>query len=808
MQSKFVCLMFLWYGSECDLLAQEPDLYDETVLRTMELSFSQPDWWEQLRNLYDTGIDIPADLTVEGVTYSDVGVRFKGNSSYVLTGGSQKKSFNISLDSFVSGQELYGYETLNLNNSYTDPTFCREVLASKIFRNFVPTPKANFVKLVINGENWGVYANVQQVSKDMIEEWFQSRDGNRYKASQALPNAFDDGSALTWLGAGVAPYLDNYDLKTPTNPNPWADLITVCYTLNNTPLGQLQQELQPIFNVDRAIWMLVTSNVFVDPDSYVRAGEEYFLYQDEVHGRLNVVQYDLNESFGASFMNGFSVNSRIEVPPFYHDDESGLPLLNVMIQEPELRQVYLAHMRTLVEKWLDWNVVGPIVNQYYALIDAEVQADDKKLYSYQRFLDNRTRSVSTGFLQSAAGLKQLVEERREFLLNHPDFARPFPLIPEVQQQPQVPQPGEPVWITAEVQPWPGTTVREVKVFSRVRGAFIGQEMFDDGQHNDGLAQDGVWGVSLTAGVSGEGVQYYVRAALDEAVGGGMRFAPQEAEHAPYEFEVGLPATIRINEFLAKNDTGATDEQGEHEDWIELYNNTGQSVDLSGYYLSDDSEEPLGWPIPNGTVLGAGEVLLVWADDDPGDGPMHATFKLAVDGEEILLSRADGTLLDHVVFGEQVPDVATGRLQDGGDLWVSFASPTPQAPNSLSICGARSFDQLDADGHALRLDLIGTVAIGNSFDLQVCGATPGEKVFFVAATNPGYFEELTASGVVLLDPETVLVRAPKIANASGCATLTHTLTDPNMAGAVFYVQALEFSDTDSKLSNAWEILVCP
>jgi spore coat protein CotH len=116
--------------------AQPPDLYDESVLRTVELSFAHADWWAQLTANYGTGTDLAADMTVNGVTYANVGVRFKGNSSYALTGNSQKKSFNVSMDAFVTGQELYGYDTLNLNNSFQDPTFCREVAYFRVCRDF------------------------------------------------------------------------------------------------------------------------------------------------------------------------------------------------------------------------------------------------------------------------------------------------------------------------------------------------------------------------------------------------------------------------------------------------------------------------------------------------------------------------------------------------------------------------------------------------------------------------------------------------------------------------------------------------
>ena len=85
-------------------------------------------------------------------------------------------------------------------------------------------------------------------------------------------------------------------------------------------------------------------------------------------------------------------------------------------------------MRTLVDRWLDWSVIGPIVAQYQALIDAEVAADTKKLYPYSAFISNVTQNYSSGFFSSIAGLQVFVDGRRNFLLGHPEVSLPAPTI--------------------------------------------------------------------------------------------------------------------------------------------------------------------------------------------------------------------------------------------------------------------------------------------------------------------------------------------------------------------------------------------
>ncbi len=78
-------------------------------------------------------------------------------------------------------QRLLGYRTLNLLNANGDATFLRQVLYTEIARRYVTTPSANYIRVVINGEYWGVYVNTQQFNADFTREWFASTKGTRWK---------------------------------------------------------------------------------------------------------------------------------------------------------------------------------------------------------------------------------------------------------------------------------------------------------------------------------------------------------------------------------------------------------------------------------------------------------------------------------------------------------------------------------------------------------------------------------------------------------------------------------------------------
>lgn len=144
-----------------------------------------------------------------------------------------------------------------------------------------------------------------------------------------------------------------------------------------------------------------------------------------------------------------------------------------------------------------------------------------------------------------------------------------------------------------------------------------------------------------------------------------------------------PVQVYINEWMADNTHTIQDPSDSHyEDWFELYNAGSDTADLSGYTLTDNLQNPTQYKIPAGTTIAPHGFLLVWADNDqPGNGQLHVNFKLASEGEAIGLFAPDGSVIDSVTFGPQLPDVSFGRTTDGGSQIAALPSATPGASNS-------------------------------------------------------------------------------------------------------------------------------
>lgn len=139
-------------------------------------------------------------------------------------------------------------------------------------------------------------------------------------------------------------------------------------------------------------------------------------------------------------------------------------------------------------------------------------------------------------------------------------------------------------------------------------------------------------------------------------------------------------TVVINEFMASNDTSAADADGEFDDWIELYNVSGTTVDMSGWYITDKEDNITKFQFQNGLSLAADEYLIIWADEDSIQGDLHANFKLSGNGEFVILSDASQNIIDSVSFGAQVTDVSYARFPNGTGNFV-LQAPTFNAENS-------------------------------------------------------------------------------------------------------------------------------
>ena len=167
---------------------EQPDyvttIFDDDKVMDINIEMDETAWQEMLDNASAEEYTA-ANITVNGVTYNNVAIRPKGNSSLsqlVMDDTTERYSFKVKFDKYVDGQTLDGLSKLVLNNNMSDATYMKEYLSYKLLDSLgVPTPACSYANITVNGEEWGLYLAVEPVEEEFIERNYGSTDGNLYK---------------------------------------------------------------------------------------------------------------------------------------------------------------------------------------------------------------------------------------------------------------------------------------------------------------------------------------------------------------------------------------------------------------------------------------------------------------------------------------------------------------------------------------------------------------------------------------------------------------------------------------------------
>ena len=641
----------------------QSNFYAVDSLREIRIYFYDTDWDYQLDSFYVQGDNerILADLIIDGSPYDSVGVRYKGFSSVSVN--RVKNPFNIKLDYVIDDQEHNGVDKLKLSNVIQDPSFVREVLTYEIAANYLPSAKANYSNVYVNDTLWGLYTNVEAVNKDFLNDHFGNKYNPFFKCNAEnldITPGGENSNLSNAHGNDSLDYEPYYALKSNYG---WESLYNLIDTLNN-----YSDSVEKILNVDRTLWMHALNYTLVNFDSYIGYGQNYYLYKDKT-GQFNPLLWDLNMSFGSFrltdassiYFSGFDITQAQNMDPLLHHTQfsvSPRPLLRNLFLSERNRKMYLAHIRTIVNENFA-NQSYAVRGQYFQnLIDTSVQNDTNKFYSYADFIMNLNNPV-TLVTADCPGITQLMDARTTYLSAYTGFTGE-PTIANITVSPQNFVVGDDVWITADI-----ADATEAILGYRFGNnmAFKTTAMFDDGNHNDGLANDGVFGGVILN--SANVIDYYLYADNDSA---GV-FSPVRAAYEFYNIQSQLQVgDVVINEVMSNNVTSVTDASGKFEDWIELYNTTSSPISTSGLFLTDTLGIFQKWELPNQTISGNGYAI-IWADEDGGQGDMHANFKLSNLGEQLILTNTDSVVIDSVTYLPQADDIAFARSPNGSGSFI-------------------------------------------------------------------------------------------------------------------------------------------
>jgi hypothetical protein len=305
---------------------------------------------------------VPATIEFEGKTWTNVGLRYKGNSS--LTSGWRSSTLKLPLkldfDEFeddypeISGQRFYGFKQLSLANGFSDPSFMRDAATSAILEEAgLPAAETAFYEVILDyGEGpvtLGLYTMIEVIDDTVVERTFGSDDGNIYEA---------DGSAASFAASTFSQIEQSFQKENNKYEADWSDIKELFEVLHDdqrtSDPAAWRADLEAIFEVDSFLEWLAISAVIQHWDAYGNMSHNYYLYHDPDSGQLKWISWDHNMamSTGTGDGAGGGPGSR-SVSLDKAEVNDNWPLIRCLLDDPVYYALYLDYLAETVEGAFD-----------------------------------------------------------------------------------------------------------------------------------------------------------------------------------------------------------------------------------------------------------------------------------------------------------------------------------------------------------------------------------------------------------------------------------------------------------------------
>ncbi|MBT3570959.1 MAG: hypothetical protein HN498_01195, partial [Flavobacteriales bacterium] len=499
--------------------------FDEDSIRDIYLEFYDPNYHSYLVNAwyYNPDERIPATLTLNGTVYDSVGVRYKGNSTFCLPNdnSNSKVPYNIDFNYFIDSQKVLGYNKMKLANAWMDPTFVKDITASNIYRNYLPSGEANLVKLHVQGNYLGLYVNTESINKQFTKKHFDEKSGPLFKCDN-IDRFCDTANApasyppsLIYLGNDSTLYYNSYDMKSD---NGWEQLVNLIKVLDLD-----FQNIDSVLNVDRTLWAFAVNSVISNLDTYNGYYiHNYYLYQTK-DSLFQMIPWDLDNSFSGAIMgfDYFNQSNIYEYDPYHYGAPGDRPLAEKLLNDPFYRKQYTAHMRTIINEALDTAAIRNQINQLQSLAHNAADSDQWKGFSMAQYYSNVESALWTSW--GFGGIMSTIDARKQYLLSHPEIALLPPTIYGLNITNNL----------VTVNAISASTLELMATTSEYNSKFQSFVMLDDGTNGDLMANDGIYSTVLPFQSSGLNIKFYIRAQNNDA----MALLPERAEYEFYTYSV-------------------------------------------------------------------------------------------------------------------------------------------------------------------------------------------------------------------------------------------------------------------------------
>jgi len=516
----------------CFSVSGQADFYNVKTIQEIKISFTANNWKYLLDSLRFNGEELlNGKVNINGQDLASVGVRYRDGRSFTPNG----KRNGLVLD--LGAKDYQGHHIVDLSSALRDPSLVREVLAAEIAGTYFQTPRANYAKVYINEEYYGLFVNVEAVESGFLKRAFGNDTGNLLFANPELGNTPPDGCSSKTFGSlqyekRSACVDHNFDVRQG-NYGKLLDL--------TSELAMGGNRLEQFLDVDAALWMLAFNNVLVNLNSYTgQYANNYYLYQN-ADGRMVPLLGELNLAFG-SFKNDGVTPSDLSTPdllmlsPDLHRTNKERPLISSLLSNESYYKQYLSHLRTILVEWVMSGKLESRAKELQNIIRSSVTMDTGNYYSAAEFNQSLTEVIGTR--SRIPGLVDFMRKRAAWLESQEVYTVLPPTITEIGVEGR--------------ERFSSTLLQEFRVHAKVgdfaKKAFVyyrfspGEnfrvlEMMDDGEHYDGKAGDTVFGAVIQPGDGQTQLQYYIAAENAKA----LSFNPSH-----YNFEQFQTSLSEVN----------------------------------------------------------------------------------------------------------------------------------------------------------------------------------------------------------------------------------------------------------------------
>lgn len=324
---------------------------------------------------------VRADVELDGRLFPNVGIRYKGNGTFLEARDTLKRSFKIRLNHFVPHQRLEDVETLNLQNQITDASYMNEVLAYRLYRDAgVPAPRTAYARvyLTVPGQYHrhylGLYSLTEAVDRHFLLRHFGTRRGALFKP--VTSSLFAD------LGSDWAAYQQIYDPKIPLFPEHKKRLIDLARCVTHADDRTFAARIGEYIDLPEFARFLAVMVYLSDIDGLLGPGQNFFLHLHPKTLRFQFIPWDQDRSWGQ--FDRASQEQRDELS--IHQPWQGQnAFLQRMFNVESFKQLYLAALREFSQTIFDPHRIALQVDEIAAAIRPAVQEESlDKLAAFDR----------------------------------------------------------------------------------------------------------------------------------------------------------------------------------------------------------------------------------------------------------------------------------------------------------------------------------------------------------------------------------------------------------------------------------------